>query len=297
MRAFGPLKPDPPPARRRFGQNFLANPAAVSRIVAAVHPAPGEPLLEIGPGRGALTGPLLREAGRIAAVELDRDLAAALRERYPADRLLLFERDVLRLPLEEVARALGLPARAPIVVAGNLPYNISKPVAAMLVRERATVSRAILMFQREVADRLTALPGTREYGPLTVLVGRAFRVSALFDLAPSSFRPRPAVVSTVTRWERRDPEDLPPALEAPLRDCLRACFARRRQTLLNNLRAALPGGAEEARALLALAGLSPGSRAETVCPEAFLALARSWPEQGAPGGAAARREGPTPLLY
>ncbi|MBZ5640172.1 MAG: 16S rRNA (adenine(1518)-N(6)/adenine(1519)-N(6))-dimethyltransferase RsmA [Acidobacteriia bacterium] len=277
MRAFTRSKPDPPRARRRFGQHFLADSRAVHRIVDALAPAADEPVLEIGPGQGALTSRLIGAASRIAAVEVDRGLAAALRQRFDPEKLLLFERDVLSLDLADVAPALSCPPGAPLAVVGNLPYNISKPVAMKLVAERESVSRAVLMFQREVADRLTAGFGTRAYGPLTVLAGRAYRVTALFDLSPAAFRPRPAVTSTVTRWERRPPDDLPPALEPALRACLAACFAHRRQTLLNNVRAALPGGVDEARALLASAGLDPGARAEAVPPEGFLILASFWP--------------------
>ncbi len=280
MRVFTRVKPVPTRARPRLGQHFLTDPRAVHRIVEALAPSPGEAVLEIGPGRGALTSHLIHAAGRIAAVELDRELAAALGERFASGDLVLFERDVLRLDLAEVAAALGLSPGSPLAVAGNLPYGISKPVAAKLVVERGAVSRAVLMFQREVADRLVASPGTKEYGPLTVLVGRAFRVTALFDLPPSAFRPRPAVISTVTRWDRLPPGDLPRAIEPALRASLSACFARRRQTLLNNLRAALPGGADEARALLERAALDPGARAETVPPEGFVELARFWPLHG-----------------
>jgi 16S rRNA (adenine1518-N6/adenine1519-N6)-dimethyltransferase len=277
-----PPRPDPPFARRRFGQHFLANPRTATRIVEALAPAPDEPVLEIGPGRGALTAPLLEAAGRIAAVELDRDLASELRERFDGDRLVLFETDVLRFPLRKVAPALGHPDGSLLAIAGNLPYNISKPVASKLIREREQVARAVLMFQREVAERLTAAPATKAYGPLTVLAGLAYRVTALFDLSPSAFRPRPAVWSTVTRWERRDPDDLPGPLEQPLRACLAACFARRRQTLFNNLRAALPGGADDARALLLETGLDPGARAESLPAASFVALAKLWPQHLVP---------------
>jgi 16S rRNA (adenine1518-N6/adenine1519-N6)-dimethyltransferase len=277
MRAFPRDRPDPPRARRRLGQHFLADRGAVRTIVAALRPSPEEPVLEIGPGRGALTGDLVGAAGRIAAVELDPRLAAGLRARFRDACLVLFERDVLELDLLEVAPALGFPRTTPLAVVGNLPYGISKPVAAKLVAERETVSRAVLMFQREVASRLVAAPGTKDYGPLTVLVGRAYRVEALFHLRPSSFRPRPRVDSTVTRWERLPAAELSPAIEPALRATLSACFAHRRQTILNNLRAALPGGAEEARALLERAALDPGLRAEAVPPEAFLGLAAVWP--------------------
>jgi 16S rRNA (adenine1518-N6/adenine1519-N6)-dimethyltransferase len=133
------------------------------------------------------------------------------------------------------------------------------------------------MFQREVADRLTAVPGTGAYGPLTVLAGRAYRIERLFDLPPGAFRPRPKVVSTVTRWTPLAAEGLPPSLVPPLREVLRVAFARRRQTLRKNLRAALQGGDEAAARLLANAGLDGALRAEAIPPEGFVRLASAWP--------------------
>ena len=256
-----------PPPRRRFGQNFLADRGAVARIVAALDPARDETVVEIGPGRGALTAALLERIDRLVAVEIDRDLARDLAARFPADRLTLVEGDVLEVPLASLA------PRATIV--GNLPYNISKPFAMKMVRERAAVGRGLLMFQREVAERLTAVPGTSAYGPLTVLAGESFRIERVFDLPPGAFRPRPKVDSTVTRWTPR--EGALRSDPAPLAAVLRAAFAHRRQTLLKNLRGALAGGEDEARALLARAGLDGALRAEAIPPEGFVALARAWP--------------------
>ena len=246
------------------------------RIVEALEPTTGAPLLEIGPGRGVLTEPLVERAGRIAAIELDARLAESLRRRFPPERLALVEGDVLDVELAAVGPWLGLPARTPLLVAGNLPYGISKPVARKLVDERASIERAVLMFQKEVADRLCAVPGQRAYAPLTVLVTLAYAVTPLFELPPRAFRPPPAVRSTVTRWLPRSPSLLDPLLEARLAACLAASFARRRQTLHNNLRAALGSPAASA-SLIEAAGLAPGQRAETVAPEGFLALARVWP--------------------
>jgi 16S rRNA (adenine1518-N6/adenine1519-N6)-dimethyltransferase len=281
-----PFQRAPGPARRRFGQNFLTDPGAVRRIVSALDPRPGEAVLEIGPGRGALTGALVDAAGLIAAVEVDRDLARLLRSRFPPDRLALLEGDVLRLSLESVGAALGRASGTPLAIVGNLPYNISKPVAMRLVESRALVARAVLMFQREVAERLTASPGERSYGPLTVLTGAAFSITALFDLQPGAFRPRPRVVSTVTRWiPRRAPEALAPGEAVRLRACLAAAFARRRRTLLNNLKTALPGGEEQACELLAACELDSGLRAEQLPADALRRLARVWPmaEERDPG--------------
>ncbi len=266
-----------PIARRRFGQNFLVARATARRIAASLDPGRDEAVLEIGPGRGILTEALLERAKRIAAVEIDRDLVSALRSRHDPDRLVLVEGDVLRIPLPAVLAALGMEPSARLAIAGNLPFNISKPVALKLVRERRHVARAALTFQREVAERLTAKPGRKSYGPLTVLVGRAYHVRPLFDLEPAAFRPRPRVVSTVTFWERRPDEDLPEEIESRLRSCLAVCFAQRRRTLANNLRARVRGAGDEVQRLLDGAGLEGSLRAEAVAPEAFLRLAALWP--------------------
>jgi len=188
----------------------------------------------------------------------------------------LIEKDVLDVAFDALAQ------KTPLVIAGNLPYNISKPVAMKLVLERHAVLRAVLMFQREVADRLTALPGTSAYGPLTVLAGRAYRIERLFDLAPGAFRPRPKVVSTVTRWTPREAGALPESLVEPLKTVLGAAFAHRRQTLRKNLRAALRGGDAAAVALLATAGLDGALRAEAIPPQGFVALALAWPDRPTP---------------
>jgi len=275
------MDPYPPP-RKRFGQNFLVDRGAVERIVSALDPRPGESVVEIGPGRGALTGALLARAGRMVAVELDRDLAQLLRSRFDPARLVLLQTDFLDTSLEEIATRAGFPSGAPLVLAGNLPFNISKPVAMKLVRERSWVRRAVLTFQREVALRLTAVPRTRAYGPLSVLVGEAFAVRRLFDLKPTSFRPAPAVVSSVTIWTPRPPAEFPPEAEAPLRACLAACFARRRRTLGANLRVAFAQDEARVSALLRAAQVDPGRRAEEISPESFRRLAELWPRDSLP---------------
>jgi 16S rRNA (adenine1518-N6/adenine1519-N6)-dimethyltransferase len=212
---------------------------------------------------------------RVAAIELDPRLAAALAQRFDPAQVGVLHGDVREHALEQVAAALGPAPSPPLIVVSNLPYSVSKPVAQKVVAERASIARAVLMFQREVADRVRAAPGSRDYGPLSVLCGLAFTIDRLFDVAPHAFRPRPQVASTVTRWTRRTGEGtLDPELEPALRRALTACFAHRRQTLRNNLRAAL-GSDARAASLLDAAGLDPALRAEQLDPAAFVRLARA----------------------
>ena len=217
-----------PRAKKALGQHFLIDRGAVQRIVEALEPLAGEAVLEIGPGHGVLTGPLIDAAGKIAAVELDDALAATLRTQHDPSRLILFTGDVLRLDLAEALSSLGAADGRRLAVAGNLPYNISKRVAQKLIGERRHIDRAVLMFQREVAIRLTADPGGRSYGPLSVLANLTYDVDRLFDLPPRAFTPRPRVVSSVTRWRRRSGPALEPEREWRLRAVLAVCFARRR---------------------------------------------------------------------
>jgi 16S rRNA (adenine1518-N6/adenine1519-N6)-dimethyltransferase len=265
-----PNTPEPPAresprAKRRFGQNFLVDPSAIARIVEALDPRATDTVVEIGPGRGALTEALLARGIPVVAIEIDRDLAASLRSHAGDRPLRVIEADILSVPLSSLGRRL--------TIAGNLPYNISKPVAMKLIEERACVARAVLMFQREVALRLTARPATGDYGPLGILAGEVYTIERLFDVPPGAFRPRPKVVSTVTRWTPRAAGELPDALVPALKEILRASFAHRRQTLQKNLRAELPGGEAEAKHLLAAAEIDGSLRAEALPPESFVRMA------------------------
>ena len=214
----------------------------------------------------------MRRGLRVAAIEIDPGLVVELRERFAGADLRVVEGDVRERGLTTIADDAAT-GRAPsdLLVVANLPYAISKPVAQKIVAERAHVARAVLMFQREVAVRLTATPGTRDYGPLAVLCGQAYAIERLFDVPPRAFRPPPRVASCVTRWVRLE-VGLDPSIEPALRACLTACFARRRQTLRNNLRAAV-ASPEAADRLLAGAGLDGTWRAEEVEPSGFLRLA------------------------
>ena len=248
--------------RKRFGQHFLADPGVVARIVTAVDPRPGQRLIEIGPGEGVLTRPVLTSCGRLEVVELDRDLAAGLAGRLgEPDGLVVHQADALELELS------GLPGDGPFRVIGNLPYNISTPLLFHLFDQAGLIADMHFMLQKEVVDRLVAGPGSRQYGRLSVMAGFRCEMAALFDVPPAAFRPPPKVDSAVIRLV---PQALTPADEAllPRLDAVvRAAFGKRRKTLRNSLSGVLD--ADQIRA----AGVDPGARAETLGQADFRALA------------------------
>jgi 16S rRNA (adenine1518-N6/adenine1519-N6)-dimethyltransferase len=248
--------------RRRFGQNFLRDRAVVERIVAAIAPRPGQRLVEIGPGEGALTGPLLAAAGRLEAIELDRDLVARLRQRYPAGSgLELHAGDALTFDF----RALAAATRLRLV--GNLPYNISTPLLFHLFDQLDAVADMHFMLQKEVVDRLAAAPGGKTYGRLSLMAQLHCRITPLLQVPPGAFRPPPKVDSTVVRLV---PHPHPPvALHDPARFRLlvTAAFAQRRKTLRNSLRDHIDAAA------MAAAGVDPGRRPETLTLAEFACLA------------------------
>lgn len=246
--------------RKRFGQHFLHDPAIIDRIVSAIDPRPGQAILEIGPGRGALTAALIDRAGHIDAVEIDRDLATELRLRF-AERLSLHEGDALAFDLPDLARDRGRAVR----VVGNLPYNVSTPLLFQFVQARGALADLHVMLQKEVIDRMVAPPGTAAYGRLTVMLAPWFDITRLFDVGPGAFSPPPRVWSAVARLEVRDPPrfDVPAAYSA----IVAGAFAQRRKTLRNALRTHLDAEA------IAACGVDPGARAETLRPEDFARLA------------------------
>jgi len=245
--------------RRRFGQNFLADAHYVERIVAAVDPREGDNVVEIGPGLGALTNSLVERAGRITAVEIDRDLAARLRERYPDGRLTLVEDDALAFDFA----ALGARLR----VVGNLPYNISSPLLFHLAAFDAQLRDIHVMLQREVVARMTAQPATPDYGRLTVMLQVRFAVTRLFTVPPGAFRPAPQVESAVARLVPLGDARPRIADEALFARVVAAAFGQRRKTLRNAL-ASIAG--EDA---LRAASIDPGARGETLSVADFVRLA------------------------
>lgn len=247
--------------RKRFGQHFLVDPRYVERIVAAVDPRPGQPVVEIGPGNGALTGPLIERAGHVSAIEIDRDLAAALRARFPPHRLTLVEGDALRVDFARFGSGLR--------IVGNLPYNIGSPLLFRLAAQAHAIADATVMLQKEVVDRMTAAPATADYGRLTVMLQVLFAVERLFVIPPGAFRPAPKVDSAVARLTplgERAPALADAALFARV---VAAAFAQRRKTLRN----ALSSLCDEAA--LRAAGIDPGARGETLPVAGFARLANA----------------------
>lgn len=249
--------------RKRFGQHFLHDPVVVERILRALGPAPGDRLVEIGPGEGVLTRPLLEAAGALDVVEIDRDLAAALVDAS-LPGLRVHNADALRFDF----RALARERCGPLRVVGNLPYNVSTPLIFHLLDQSDVISDMHFMLQKEVVERLTAPPGGGDYGRLTVMA--AYRCSAerLFRVGPGAFRPPPKVDSAVVRLV---PHEAPPVAVGDERVFARvvaAAFGQRRKTLRNALRWMLELEAIEK------AGVEPGARAENLSLEQFAALSR-----------------------
>ncbi|HNW64443.1 MAG TPA: 16S rRNA (adenine(1518)-N(6)/adenine(1519)-N(6))-dimethyltransferase RsmA, partial [Piscinibacter sp.] len=181
-------------ARKRFGQHFLADAGVIDAIVAAIDPRPGQALVEIGPGLGAMTGPLLERCERLTVIELDRDLAARLR-RNP--RLDVVESDVLKVDFAALADRLGQPLR----VVGNLPYNISTPILFHLLAVASRVVDQTFMLQKEVVERMAARPGNKDYGRLSVMLQWRYDIESLLDVPPEAFEPPPRVDSAVVRMQ------------------------------------------------------------------------------------------------
>ncbi len=257
------------PAKPKLGQNFLIDAQAAQRIAAALGELAGRTVVEIGPGRGAITGTLAVRAGRVVAIELDRALALGLREQFEPGRVTVVEQDVLQFDFAEAAAEAGERLR----VAGNLPYYITSPILLKLAASNAAIDLAVLMLQREVADRVTAAPGSRDYGLLSVTAQMYGPVEQLFTLPPSAFSPPPQVHSTVIRWRFSPRFAELDIQEAGFLRFLRLAFAQKRKTLANNLRAAGVASAI-AVAALAQAGIDAQARAEAVPIEALAALWR-----------------------
>lgn len=253
--------------KKSLGQNFLIDEVFIDRIVAAVEASPDDVIIEIGPGQGALTGKLVRSGAEVIAVELDRNLIRPLTGRFDNNsNFHLVEQDALTADFAKLSAHFNLPIvrLGSVKLVANLPYYISTAILQHLSNQRAFFSRFILMFQKEVVDRITAAPGTSDRGFLTVIVEAAFDVEKLFDVPPNAFYPAPKVWSSVVRLT---PKPNFPG-EEKLRSLLSAGFAQKRKTIANNLRANYPTYAEALKA----AQIDPKTRAEQLSLEQWLWL-------------------------
>ena len=249
--------------RKRFGQHFLHDRQVIESILNAIDPQPGERLVEIGPGEGALTLPLLRRAGRLTAVEIDRDLVAGLAAAAEGiGELEIVNADILSFDLGE----LGLDGNLRLV--GNLPYNISTPLMFHLLESASLIHDMHFMLQKEVARRIVASPGGSDYGRLSVMLQYRCRCEYLFDVAPGSFRPPPKVDSAVIRL-------LPYAQPATdvgdyglFSSIVQTAFGQRRKTIANALKSMLD------RSAISACGIDPGARAENLAVDDFARLSR-----------------------
>ena len=250
--------------RKRFGQHFLHDQQVIGRIVESIAPHRDDRMVEIGPGLGAITLPLLQRLDRLDAVEIDRDAIRHLSERADPARLRIHEADVLQFGFDTLLSSDSDTGRLRVV--GNLPYNISTPLLFRLIEQRAVILDMHFMLQKEVVDRMAATAGDDDYGRLSVMLAPWLRVEPLFDIGPGAFRPPPRVVSTFVRLV---PHASPPfTLRAPARfsAVVSAAFSQRRKTLRNALKQLLT------EAQIRQAGIDPSLRAEVIAPADFAAL-------------------------
>ena len=245
--------------RKRFSQNFLQDRGVVRRIIAAIDPRRDDRIVEIGPGPGALTAPLLDHVARLDVIEIDRDIVRGLRARFPAERLSVHQGDALEFDFSAFF--------ADVRVVGNLPYNISTPILFHLTAQVALLRDCHFMLQREVVERMAATPGQPAYGRLSVMLQYRWAMESLFDVPPTAFHPQPKVWSSVVRMT---PYATPPhrvSNESLFADVVTRAFGKRRKTLRNALRELL-----EARELEQL-GIEPGARGETLGVPEFARIA------------------------
>jgi len=242
--------------RKRFGQHFLHDPGVLKRIVDALAPTPDDVIVEIGPGEGALTRPLLARTGQLTAIEIDRDLAASLAREFPPARLTLVSADVLDFDFSALPPGLR--------IVGNLPYNISTPILFHLAQFAGRVRDMHFMLQKEVVQRMVAKHSTPDYGRLSVMLQTRFHMQKLFNVAPGAFKPPPKVDSAVVRLVPL--REKMKCDEAVLEKIVREAFSARRKTLRNAL--PLEPGDYEALAL------DPMLRPENLSPDDYLRITR-----------------------
>ncbi len=257
-----------PRPKKRLGQHFLTDPKLLARIADALGATPTDTVIEIGPGRGALTAQLLGRAGRVIAIELDRELAPMLAARWRDEpRFRVVEGDVLE-------QDLGALAGGAYLLAGNVPYNITTPILFHAM-QRPRPLRAVYLVQLEVAQRVVAAPGSEDYGALSVNVQAHADVELLFRVGARAFTPPPKVESAVIRVTPRAEPLMRPDEEEPFRLLVQAAFGLRRKQMRRVVRTVRDVSAEQADAMLAAAGITPEARPETLAPGDFLRLLRA----------------------
>ncbi len=281
-------------ARKRFGQNFLVSSAIIQEIIDAIAPRAGETLVEIGPGLGALTEPLLTRIDHLQVVEVDRDLIARLRQRWPAERLTVHEGDALDFDFA------ALKCAGPLKIVGNLPYNISSPLLFHLSESAAVVHDMHFMLQKEVVDRMVAEPGSSDFGRLSVMLQYRYHMECLFTVPPDAFEPSPKVMSAIVRLIPRDkgkvgagdtvPYDQNDIAkdEAPFARIVAAAFSQRRKMLRNTLRDFID------EAGLTALGISPTARAEALGVSEYVRLANALNDKLKNASNNASNNAPTP---
>jgi 16S rRNA (adenine1518-N6/adenine1519-N6)-dimethyltransferase len=252
------------PPKKQLGQHFLHDAGIVDRIVRAVDPKPGDALVEIGPGQGAITFPLLRRHGALTVIEFDRDLITPLSEAaHGLGDLTIVHKDVLKVDFGKLA------GEQPIRLVGNLPYNISTPILFHVLEHAEAIVDMHFMLQKEVVERMGADPGSKTYGRLSVMLQAVCTVEPLFGVPPGAFRPPPKVDSAVVRLRPRPAGELGVGDAALFERVVREAFGQRRKTLRNALQLVCDAAAIEA------AGLRPDARAEQVPVQGFINLSRS----------------------
>lgn len=265
--------------RKRFGQHFLTDESVIHAIVSAINPQPDDVLVEIGPGLGALTHPLLERIPRLHVVELDRDIIARLKKNWPPEKLVIHEGDALKFDFSSLnnpplppgeGRGEGAPSKSEppssqnkIRICGNLPYNISSPLLFHLKEYAGQISDMTFMLQKEVVDRMVAAPSTPAYGRLSVMLQRSFHMESLFDVPPEAFEPPPKVDSAVVRMIPKTAREMTALNEKRLGEIVTAAFSQRRKTLRNTLGKYLSQEAFEAL------GIDSGLRAEALPMTSF----------------------------
>jgi 16S rRNA (adenine1518-N6/adenine1519-N6)-dimethyltransferase len=245
-------------ARKRFGQNFLSDPNIIRKIITAIAPTPEQHVVEIGPGLGALTVPLLAACGHIDVVEIDRDLIARLKETYKPEQITIHEGDALKFDFSVLP--------APLRVVGNLPYNISTPLLFHFANYAERVRDMTFMLQKEVVQRMVAEPDSEAYGRLSVMLQYRFNMAHLFDVPPGAFQPAPKVTSAIVYLQPKPAEQCSCRDEILFGKIVTAAFGQRRKTLRNTLREWMSD------ADFAVLGISPQARGETLSVEDYVRM-------------------------